>query len=1043
MAWQLPPRHGSYETLFPFCPNRPQGPPSCGKAAWSFAAFALCLLTIQPAALPQEAYTVDLLDQQLTRWVVTNADVQCDGSVLTLQAGNGMVRSVHRYRDFVLELEYRPLRSERYDSGIFFRCELPPQGRPWPTRYQINLRDGDGGNLVGISEARGSHLVKRGDWNQIKLTVVGHRASCQINGQQAWQTDKIEPLEGFIALQAEVPDGGPFQFRNVKITELGFRSLFDGTSLAGWQTTGSEPDVWKVEEGLLVCTGRKGSWLRSEEEFGDFNLRLEYRLQAGGNSGVYIRVPEDGRHHGEGAGIEVQILDDQADRYRSLKPYQYSASLYAVVPAEPRVSRPAGQWNTLEIDCRGHSYRIYHNGELVVRAEATTAPELKNRRLVGFLGLQNHSEPVYFRHLRIGPSLQPEDAAVPVTRMLEEPLIDADQTLREVQEFCRQRVARLPQFETAAQWEAYAQTLRRVLRERVVFRGEAAQWANAPLHVEWDEADESLPDYRLRKLRYEALPGLWIPAILYEPKQLAEKAPVFLNVNGHDGAGKAAAYKQIRCINLAKRGILALNVEWFGMGQLRSDGFAHYRMNQLDLCGTSGLAPFVLAMERALDLLLSHPHADSQRVGVAGLSGGGWQTITLAALDTRVRLANPVAGYSSFLTRVEHFSDLGDSEQTPTDLAVHADYTHYTAMLAPRYALLTFNSKDNCCFASGHALPPLLEAARPIYRLLGVEERLRHHVNDDPGTHNFEKDNREALYRAIRAAFYPDDDRFPVTEIVCQEEVRTAAQLEVPLPADNLDFHQLAQRLSADLPADPQTPPAGASSDWVQERRLLLAQLVRYHSEYGWKAELCKESSWRNCQVKYWKLSIGDQWTVPVVEIIPPGARETTIVISEGGRTNVDSQVQQLLDTGTAVAACDLFYWGECAIRRRDFLFALLVNSVGERPVGLQASQLSVVAKWLRAKDPGRPVRLVAVGPRSSLAALVSAGIEENLYNRISLHNSLSSLKQVIDNNWAVNQYPELFCFGLLKHFDIRGMAYLAGADRVQLSNPSPVASGP
>ena len=92
-------------------------------------------------------------------------------------------------------------------------------------------------------------------------------------------------------------------------------------------------------------------------------------------------------------------------------------------------------------------------------------------------------------------------------------------------------------------------------------------------------------------------------------------------------------------------------------------------MNQLDLCGTSGLAVFYLAMERALDVLVDLPHADVDRVAMAGLSGGGWQTILLSSLDRRVTLANPVAGYSSFKTRVEFFADIGDSEQAPTDLA--------------------------------------------------------------------------------------------------------------------------------------------------------------------------------------------------------------------------------------------------------------------------------------------------------------------------------------------------------------------------------------
>ena len=102
-----------------------------------------------------------------------------------------------------------------------------------------------------------------------------------------------------------------------------------------------------------------------------------------------------------------------------------------------------------------------------------------------------------------------------------------------------------------------------------------------------------------------------------------------------------------------------------------------------------------------------------ERVGVAGLSGGGWQTILISSLDTRVTLCNPVAGYSAFRTRIDNSSDLGDSEQTPVDLGITADYAQLTALLAPRAALLTYNQKDNCCFASGHALDPLVEAAAP------------------------------------------------------------------------------------------------------------------------------------------------------------------------------------------------------------------------------------------------------------------------------------------------------------------------------------------
>ena len=294
--------------------------------------------------------------------------------------------------------------------------------------------------------------------------------------------------------------------------------------------------------------------------------------------------------------------------------------------------------------------------------------------------------------------------------ILAEPILAQNQPEIEAKVFSASLVPAVRIPSSRNEWEEIAAETRRRVLDEVVFRGEARAWREARTRTEWLESIPGGPGYRIKKLRYEAIPGLWIPALLYEPENLDGKTPVVINVNGHDRKlGKAANYKQIRCINQAKRGLLALNLEWMGMGQLNTPGFSHSKINQLDLLGTSGIARHYLAQSRAIDLMLEHPNADPDRVAVTGLSGGGWQTIFISSLDERVAMANPVAGYSSFVTRAQFPSpDLGDSEQTPSDLAVVADYTHLTAMRAPRPTLLTKNAHDTCCFRAEYALGPLI-----------------------------------------------------------------------------------------------------------------------------------------------------------------------------------------------------------------------------------------------------------------------------------------------------------------------------------------------
>ena len=586
---------------------------------------------------------------------------------------------------------------------------------------------------------------------------------------------------------------------------------------------------------------------------------------------------------------------------------------------------------------------------------------------------------------------------------LAKPILAANQPLVEVQVYTASNVEPMPLVGSAQQWTQTKERLRQRVLNEVVLRGEGRKWAEAKTRVEWVDV---LPGrgYRIKRLRYEVIPGLWIPALLYEPEKLTGKVPVILNTNGHEGTGVANDYIQIRCINQAKKGAIALNFEWMGMGQLKTDGFSHTRFNQLDLVGTNGVALHYLSQKRGLDILLGHPNADPSRVAVTGLSGGGWQTILISSLDPRVTIAAPVAGYSSFVTRAQFpEQDLGDSEQTPVDLARIADYTTLTAMRAPKPTMITNNAYDNCCFRGDYANAPLIWSARPYYALYNAANKLTAHINFDPG-HNYGRENREAFYRFVRDNFYGGDDAaFPAKEIPSEADVRTPEQLRIELPADNLDIHRLALMLSEGLPRK-----GGAAK---------LTDVVKARTYRVTAEEAGPASEVEGIRLRYWRLRMDDDWTVPAVEMGDPANPNVTVLIGDQGRAALASEARTLVEQeGRRVLAVDPFYFGESKIAKRDWLFALLISSIGDRPLGIQASQIAAVARWLKSG-----VTVESFGPRTSLIAEVAAALEPKAIAAVKTHGALSSLHDVLRSDLTVDKFPEFFTFGLLEAWDLPG----------------------
>ncbi len=187
----------------------------------------------------------------------------------------------------------------------------------------------------------------------------------------------------------------------------GFVSLFNGTDLNGWQ--GNKTDYY-AEDGMLVLNpslGGSGN-LYTDKEYSDFIFKFEFQLTPGANNGLGIRAPLEG--DAAYLGMEIQILDNTAEKYADLHEYQYHGSVYGVIPAKRGFLKPVGEWNTEEVRIKGSKIRVTLNGEVIVKGDIRKAarngtldgkphPGLENEQ--GYIGFLGHGSELKFRNIRI------------------------------------------------------------------------------------------------------------------------------------------------------------------------------------------------------------------------------------------------------------------------------------------------------------------------------------------------------------------------------------------------------------------------------------------------------------------------------------------------------------------------------------------------------------------------------------------------------------------------------------------------------------------
>jgi dienelactone hydrolase len=624
---------------------------------------------------------------------------------------------------------------------------------------------------------------------------------------------------------------------------------------------------------------------------------------------------------------------------------------------------------------------------------------------------------------------------------LQKQVLMHDVLIYQLRHYLLGRIAPPPAPATASAWTQESKQIRATFMERI-FHGWPPEWVNAPPRFEEIQVIETGKGYRLRKFRYEVVPGYTATAILYEPETLNGKIPAVLNVLGHDLIiGKAADYMQKICINFAKQKVMALSLEWIGTGELHQPENDHAFGGHLNLVGVHEAGMFYLAMRKGLDYLYTHPNVDQKRIGVTGLSGGGWQTIQISSLDERVSVSVPVAGYSSLRQRVEEEEDrasIGDVEQIPPDVYDGLDYTHLTALRAPRPTLNVYNAEDDCCFRALLVKPHIFDAIRPVYKLYGKEDALGWYVNTDPGTHNYQRDNREHAYN-----FFGKYLQTPLqeAEIFSDPEVRSYQELSVGLPSTNLTLLSLAQKLAAEIRRTTIPEQGPSRSSWVTQRRARLREIIRYKPNAitrAWQLGSTRRNSMDTVSYMFEMqggLTSTGVW-VKATEV--PETTSATLVLDDRGRSMMEREVADRVDRGDQVLAANLLFTDEQATKteaqtppagstRSLYTYIEVFDALGERALGLETSHVIGLAKWLRNRSGQTKVRIESRGIRSQVVALIAAALEPDLFSDVVTRQGMSSLSYLLHHPVPFEDATELFCLDLYKEFDIDQLQAIAG----------------
>ena len=423
-------------------------------------------------------------------------------------------------------------------------------------------------------------------------------------------------------------------------------------------------------------------------------------------------------------------------------------------------------------------------------------------------------------------------------------------------------------------------------------------------------------DYIIEKLLFQSMPGVYVTANVFVPKNITSPVPAIICPHGHWEYGRYQPQVQSRGIGLAKLGYVALMLDAYGFGERKYTG--HGNSYFLFPTGITLEGLQIWDNMRAVDYLLTRDDVDQQKIGITGASGGGNQTIYTGLLDPRIKVVVPVASLCTLKGLI--FRGIGCVCKTTPNILRYADLWDITAATAPK-PLLYINAVLDPIFPISAGRESFFETKK-IYNIINEGEKVK--KVEVFAKHDYNKSMREAMYGWFdhwfknKAGFHTEEPEFSTLPVDTEvfKVLSNGVELESPETLLSLNY-----KIAKNLPLKKEIR---NKKDWEIHKTTLQNKLIDeifggFPLEKPYEARITRKIEEDN--FRFEKILYRSEYDIYIPSLILLPKTESTkkpviIYLNRLGKEEAlkEKMVVEFINNGYAVMLPDLRGTGETAL---------------------------------------------------------------------------------------------------------------------------------